>query len=52
VLQPRKQADASAGAGQKIMMVRVTYCDLSRPVCYSGEDEVAMSLCRRADETE
>jgi hypothetical protein len=52
VLQPRKQADASEGAGQKIMMVRVTYCDLSRPVCYSGENEVAMSICRKPAATD
>jgi hypothetical protein len=47
VLRPKPQADADGKSDGRIIMVRVAYCDLSRPVCLAGEDQVAMSRCRQ-----
>jgi hypothetical protein len=47
-LRPEKVADADHnGADQKIRLVPVSFCDLSRPGCFAGEDEVSMTLCKK-----
>jgi hypothetical protein len=49
VLRAEKVADADHdGAGQKVRLVPVNYCDLSRPGCFAGDDEVSMTLCRKS----
>jgi hypothetical protein len=48
VLRAEKVADADQGTEQKIKLVPVNYCDLSRPGCFAGDDEVSMTLCKKA----
>jgi hypothetical protein len=47
VLRAEKVADAD-GAEQKVRLVPVNYCDLSRPGCFAGDDEVSMTRCKKA----
>jgi hypothetical protein len=49
VLRAEKVADADHHeAGEKVKLVPVNYCDLSRPGCFAGDDEVSMSLCKKS----
>ena len=48
VLRAEKVADADHEAGEKVKLVPVNYCDLSRPGCFAGDDEVSMSLCKKS----
>ena len=48
VLRAEKVADAGhEGADQKVRLVPVNYCDLSRPGCFAGDDEVSMTRCKK-----
>src|SRR5688572_8303769 len=50
VLRPERQAQAADDvAEQKIRMVRISFCDLRRPGCFAGEDEVAMTVCTKPE---
>jgi hypothetical protein len=48
VLRAEKLADVDHNqAGAKVKLVPLNYCDLSRPGCFAGDDEVSMTLCKK-----
>lgn len=50
VLRPEKRANAveteTDGSEKRMRMLRVSYCDLRRPACFTGEAEVSMTICK------